>query len=348
MNDHIESNLIDVSIIIPTHNQKDNLREALFSLQELDYPRHKYEVVVIDDNSSDNTEKVIRQLRSKMKYPLVYKKLTRKNGISAARNLGMNLARGRIFLFSDDDCLFEPQWLQLITTPFSSAEVGAVGGPDRSPVTENIIARCIDYIFTSFIGTGGLRGYQKFRLGRYYPKGYNMAVPRKIISETGTFIENLQPGEDIELGYRIEKAGYKLVYQKEAIVWHKRRHSLKKHIIKMFQMGYHRIVLGCLHPGLLQIGHFIPFLGLQLLLLFSILAILLDTALYILLSVLLSYFSMILITSIIAGIKVRDLRLALFLIFLLPVHHFSHAAGVLFALCKLLIKGKSSFLHFMN
>jgi len=68
MNDKIHQ----VSIIIPTHNRKDSLKESLSSLSCLDYQKNKYEVIVIDDGSTDGTEEMLAKIWGSLSYPLKY------------------------------------------------------------------------------------------------------------------------------------------------------------------------------------------------------------------------------------------------------------------------------------
>ena len=317
-----------ISIIIPTRNQEKNLREALLSIKKMKYPEDKFEVIVIDDHSFDNTVNMLEQLKSDLEYDLKYQKLEDKTGISAARNLGTKLARGELLVFTDDDCLFEPNWLKLLSDAAQDEDTGAIGGPDKTPSPSGLLTKCIGYIFTSFIGTGGLRRGNKARLGKYYPKGCNITIPAIIFKKIGYFDEYLQPAEEIELGYRISKAGYKIKYLPEAFVWHKRRSSLKSYLKKMFGIGYIRIVLTSRHKDLFQLGHFIPFLGLMIILLMLILSII--NPLFLILPIFMTsvYFILILISSIIAIFVTQDVRVFFILILLFPLHHLTHALGI--------------------
>lgn len=332
------------SIIIPTCDRRDSLKENLLSLTWLDYPKNKYEVIVIDDGSTDGTEEMIAKMRDPLPYSLRYGRFKEKKGISAARNLGMNMASGGIFVFTDDDCLFEMKWLTFLLASFDSPNVGVVGGPDRTPREATFFSKCVGYLFTSFVGTGGLRGGKRFRVGRYYPKGCNMAVLREAIDKVGGFDEHLGPGEEIELGYRIEKAGYQIKFAPKAFVWHKRKITLKAFLQKMFKIGYTRVVLALKHKGLLRIGHMIPFIGILTVFSLLILSSIFPDALKALICMLSGYLLILLVSGVQAVFRIKDIR-ALFIIpLLIPLHHSAHGIGFLVAGTKHLLGFKNIYL----
>lgn len=337
----MEKTLPKISILIPTRNRIDSLRETLLSLTDLDYPRNKYEVIVIDDNFSDGTKEILVNIQDILPYSIRCKRLKDKRGPSAARNLGMQMAEGKIFVFTDDDCQFENRWLKEISAPFNNKNVGAVGGPDFAPERANFFSKCIGYLFTSFIGTGGLRGGSMLRVGKYYPKGCNMAVLKEAIDKVGGFDEKLAPGEEIELGYRVENAGYQIKFEQKAFVWHNRKLNLKTFLKKVFTIGFTRVLLANKHRGLLQIGHMIPFLAILTLLLLLILSLISPNAIKILIFLLGLYISILLISGIQAFIRIKDIR-ALFVIpLLIPLHHLTHGIGFLVAAMKYLLRLKN-------
>ena len=335
---------LQVSIIIPTRNRKDSLKECLLSLTHLDYPQNKYEVIVIDDGSTDGTEDMIIEIRDSLTYTFHYGRLKEKKGVSSARNLGMQITKGQIFVFADDDCLFEKGWLTNLLNGFNSPKVGAVGGLDRTPEDATIFSKCVDYLFTSFIGTGGLRRGEGLRVGRYYPKGCNMAVLREAVDCVGEFDEHLVPGEEIEFGYRIEKAGYKIRFVPGAFVWHKRRTSLRALLQKMFKIGYTRVVLARKHRGLLQIGHMIPLFGILTVFSLLILSLIFPYAFKVLIIILSIYLLTLLISGFQAFFRIKDIRVLFLIPLLLSLHHLTHGLGFLIAGIKHLLGFKNIYL----
>ena len=246
-----------VSVIIPTCDRKDSLKAALDSIARLDYPRNRYEVVVVDDGSVDGTEALVRELQGQVPMVLRYYRQEKK-GLSAAKNIGIRESRGEILAFTDDDCLLEREWLARLVQAFDSPEVGVVGGPDKIPGVSTAFAKCIDYSVTSFIGTGGVREGGVMRLAKYYPRGCNTALLKSLAEEAGGFDERFRVGEDIELVYRIRRAGYSIRYATEAFVWHKRRGSFRAFVRQIFSRGCWRAELGRRHRELLEVSYVLP------------------------------------------------------------------------------------------
>lgn len=249
--------LPSVSIIIPTLNRRKVLQEALLSLNGVAYPRDRLEVVVVSDGSTDGTEKMIKNIKGELNYKFKFIKERRK-GISHTKNVAIKNSQGEIVISTDDDCLFEKGWLKKLIKPFDSL-VGAVGGPDRAVQRQGVMAKSIDFAFSSFVGSGGIHGrFLKIKLGKFYPVGCNTAFSRKVLDKVGLFDENLAPGEDTDLNHRIEKAGFKLIYAPRAFVWHRPRTSLKTFIPYIFKRGAARVEIIHRHHQYAEVVYVLP------------------------------------------------------------------------------------------
>lgn len=219
-----------VSIIIPTKDRPRMLERALASIRDVDYPKDKMEVIVIDSSATTDTEGVVERFRNHLKFRLRYKRLNA--SLSKAKNLGIGLAIGDVVVTTDDDCTFPRDWLRKLLSPFNDPSVGIVGGPDLSHADDPFLSKCIDKALRSFFGSAGIHGFlpqenlaNVVRLSRFYPMGCNMAIRKKALSEIGPFLQ-IQPGEDTELCYRVKRAGYDIVCAREAFVWHSRRATI--------------------------------------------------------------------------------------------------------------------------
>lgn len=100
---------MEVGVIIPTYNKKERLKLALTSFINQSYPRERFEVVLIDDGSTDGTEDMIESLR--LPYKINYLK-QQNQGRSVARNLGIAHAKGKIIIFTDDDLILSPEFIE--------------------------------------------------------------------------------------------------------------------------------------------------------------------------------------------------------------------------------------------
>lgn len=330
--------LPSVSIIIPTLNRKNVLIEALLSLNNIDYPRNLLEVIVVNDGSTDGTKEEVEKIKKDLNYNFKFIKEKRK-GISYAKNVAIKKSYGEIIVSTDDDCLFEKGWLKKLIKPFKNPKIGAVGGPDRAIKNENVLAKSIDFAFSSFIGSGGIHGrFLKVKLGNFYPPGCNMAFRREVVKKIGYFDETLAPGEDTDYNHRIEKAGYKLSYVPKAFVWHRPRNSLARFIPYIFKRGKARVEIIRRHPQYAELIYYLPactvILGIVLLFLsfFSPLFFKIFSILFLL-------YTIILIS---AGVSAFRIYKNLIYIILVPplifCQHFFHGIGFIKGVLSLVIQ----------
>ena len=238
---------VDVSIIIPTYNRREELQKLLHSFTLQTLPQKKIEIIVIDDGSDDSTIEFLKEERDKG--TLTFSTQDHK-GPGAARNAGMKMAQGRVFVFTDTDCIPHPHWLKNLICPFEDEIVGAAGGPEVPDPEESILSRCFQFVMTSPLTTGGLRGAKK-RLARYYPRTFNMAITRKAYETVGGFKEWYH-GEDVEMSFRIKKAGFKLVYCEDAKVYHHRPATFSQFFLQLLRMGEARWLLFRTHRELME------------------------------------------------------------------------------------------------
>ena len=104
-----------VSVIIPAYNEEDTIGECLTSLENLDYPLDKLEIIIINDGSNDNTKNVITDFDQKLHFVLLE---TDGVGPSKARNTGLDCASGEYVAFIDADCAVDKDWLNELLKGF--------------------------------------------------------------------------------------------------------------------------------------------------------------------------------------------------------------------------------------
>ena len=137
----IEASLPFVSVIIPVKNAEKFLPACLKSLASLNYPKDKYEVIVSDSDSTDNTRDIALSMGMKV---------TRAAGpsVCAGRNSGFKQARGEIIAFSDADCIMDKDWLMNAVKYFKDSKVACVGGPSLIPEDETAFGKACGFIFS--------------------------------------------------------------------------------------------------------------------------------------------------------------------------------------------------------
>lgn len=243
------------SIIIAVYNRTEEIGELLKSAELLDADRSIFEIIFVDDGSTDGFDRFIREYESVS--GLNIKTIYQENkGPGAARNRGMETASGDYFIFVDSDCIFPTRWLAEIEKSVTKNSWDAFGGPDTAHSSFPPLLKAIDYSMTSFIGTGGTRGNKK-HIGKYYPRSFNMGISRKVYETIGG-MNRLRHGQDMDYSMRIYAAGFRVGLIPEAYVYHKRRTSIPKFYRQVFNWGVARINLSRRHPDTLRLIHLIP------------------------------------------------------------------------------------------
>lgn len=222
-----------ISVIVPTYNAANTIRDTIEALLNQNYPKNKYEVIFVDDGSNDDTVKIIKSYK---KVKLIKQK---HKGPAAARNLGAKKARGGILLFTDSDCVPSRNWIRDMIKPLKNSKIVGVSGTYRTLNKDSLIARFVGYEIS--------RNHEIMKKQKYidFIGSYSAAYRKDIFLKFGGFDESfpIASGEDPELSFRISKAGYKMVFQSKAYVYHRHPDTLWKFLKQQFWRGYWRVLL---------------------------------------------------------------------------------------------------------
>jgi O-antigen biosynthesis protein len=211
-----------VSVVICSYNGARTLDQCLRSMLAIDYP--DYEVILVDDGSTDNTQEIARR------YPDIRTIRQENLGLSEARNTGYRAASGSIIAYTDSDCFADPDWLTLLVHQLWITGANAVGGPNLTP-DDGWLAACVAVCPGQ--PTHVLENDQK---AEHVP-GCNFAVYRETLEELGGFQSRYRKaGDDVDMCWRIMQAGYWITFSPGACVWHHRRHSPRAFLKQ--QAGY--------------------------------------------------------------------------------------------------------------
>lgn len=241
------------SIIIATYNRLDEIRDLVASFEKVDFPTEDFELVIADDGSTDGTREYLENTEFNIDVRYFHQK---NKGPGAARNLGMDKARGEYYIFIDSDCTVPDDYLSRIDSEVDEGNLDAFGGPDTYHPDFPPLLKAINYSMTSFIGTGGTRG-SKRSVTRFYPRSFNMGIHRSVYEKIGG-MGSLRHGQDMDFSARIYKAGFKVGLIEDAFVYHKRRTNLRRFFKQIFNWGVARINLSKKHKGLLKPIHLAP------------------------------------------------------------------------------------------
>jgi glycosyltransferase involved in cell wall biosynthesis len=200
------------SIIIPTYNRPRQLATCLQALAQLDYPRDRFEVIVVDDGSPTAPDHVIAGVGRQIDVRLL-KQVNA--GPAAARNAGAAQAQGEFLAFIDDDCTPAANWLTVLAQHFNAAPEAMVGGRAINPLTKNPFTAASQLIHDIV--------YRHYNADPQHARFFgaaNLAMPAQRFRELGGFMPNFRTSEDRELCDRWHHHGLPMIYAPEAIISH--------------------------------------------------------------------------------------------------------------------------------
>jgi GT2 family glycosyltransferase len=212
-----------VSVVVCTHNGQRTLEECLARLATLTYPA--YEVIVVNDGAAKACAEIARR------YGVTLIE-TEHRGLSHARNRGIEAARGEIVAFLDDDAYPDPDWLHYVAALLRANGHAGVGGPNIPPEDDGLVAECV-----AAAPGGPIHVLVSDREAEHVP-GCNMAFRKDVLEEVGCFDERFRvAGDDVDLCWRLQKAGRTLGFSAGAVVMHRRRDSIRRYLRQQYGYG---------------------------------------------------------------------------------------------------------------
>ncbi len=220
-----------VSVIVPVLNGMPTLGQLLDQLAAQTYPLERWELVVVDNGSTDGSVEYLNQFCAN--HPWARLLHEERRGPSAARNTGIRASRGEILAFIDSDCIPGPTWLAELVSAFTDRTVWAAGGLLKSAAPTTLTE--------AFSARQEILNQEDFFKARPYKPPFlltaNFAARRAVFERIGLFEESLRVGEDADFCWRILDAGGKLALVRGAIVAHRHRSNLKSFARQMFYYG---------------------------------------------------------------------------------------------------------------
>lgn len=219
------------SIVIPTYARPAQLAVCLRSLQRLDYPRDRFEAIVVDDGDSAALDSVVAPFSEQL--PVIVLRQAHA-GPATARNTGGARARGQFLAFTDDDCTPAPGWLRTLAARFAAAPTNAITGQTFNALPNNLYAAA-SQLFASFLTS--LLNTAPNQSGFWTTS--NLALPADTFRALGGFNPTLPfaGGEDWELCLRWLAKGYRICYAPEAVVYHAHRMNFRTFWLQHFHYG---------------------------------------------------------------------------------------------------------------
>lgn len=214
-----------ISIIIPAYNAARTLPTCLKAFDTIVDPGQPWEIIVVDDGSQDNTAKVAQ------KFGVHLIQHAQKSGPAAARNSGIQQAKGDIICFTDADCEPTPDWLQQMIRPFSDPTITGCKGIYATR-QKSWTARFVQIEYEDKYDLLHRQTHIDFI------DTYSAAYRQQALLDIGGFDERIHYVEDQELSFRLAAQNYLMVFQPEAVVYHKHSNTLFKYGRKKFWIGF--------------------------------------------------------------------------------------------------------------
>jgi glycosyltransferase involved in cell wall biosynthesis len=223
------------SVVVCSYNGASTIRSCLQSLHKLRYP--SYEVIFIDDGSTDSTQEILKE------FPWVRNIRQENKGLSFARNVGINEARGEVVVYTDSDCEADEDWLYYLALALVRGGHAGMGGPNLIPDEGSWIADCVG------LSPGGPTHVMiDDRTAEHVP-GCNMAFYTAVLKQVNGFDSQFRKaGDDVDLIWRIQNSGRSIGFSPAAQVWHYRRNTVKAYLKQQRGYGEAEALLKYKHP----------------------------------------------------------------------------------------------------
>ncbi len=227
-----------VSFVITTFNNERTIDECLKSVFELNYPRDRLEVMVIDGGSKDSTVQIAE------KYPA--KVIVKPSNAPAAYNYAIKIANGDLIAILDADAKVEKNWLNKLVKYVKDPQVAGVSGGIETWNYQNVLPRCVGYDI-------------KYRYRRLLKNNsvkrlatMNLLLRRKVLEDVGGFDESLPTQYDTDICNRITSKGYRLIFEPDAKCYHFNRPTWWEYFKQQLQYGKNSLRLYLRCPKLIR------------------------------------------------------------------------------------------------
>ena len=227
----MEDRYLFFSIIVPTFNRPAQLTHCLQSLERLDYPRDRFEVIVVDDGSETLTEPIAYSFRNRLRITLITQT---HSGPATARDKGAMHAKGEFLAFTDDDCMPAADWLRALAARFTETPDIMIGGRTLNVLLDNPYSTASDllirYLYAYYNGNPAQAGFFT---------SDNLTVPKGRFRQLGGF-DMFFPrggGEDREFCERWLRHGFRMTYAPEVLIYHAHPLTLQSFCGQQFNYG---------------------------------------------------------------------------------------------------------------
>lgn len=317
-----------ITVAVPVRNEAKCIENGLHQLLSQDYPPNRFEIIVADGESTDDTVPLVREIAKCHDNVRVYSNPRRWS--SAGRNIGAQHARGDIIVVVDGHCeLADDQFLRNLADAFHTTGADCVGRPQPQDISDANAFQC------------AIAAARSSRLG-HHPDSHiyssqecfvpamsvGVAYRRHVFEELGGFDERFDACEDVEFNYRADCAGFRCYFTPSVAVRYRPRGNLRGLFRQLARYGRGRMRLARKHPETFSIKSFLPGLFVIGCIVGLGLALVWPWTRLFYLGVLLTYALIVLGTSIVVSIRQRKLSILPWLPLVFIAIHFGAGFGV--------------------
>jgi cellulose synthase/poly-beta-1,6-N-acetylglucosamine synthase-like glycosyltransferase len=222
--------------VIPAHNAARTVGACVEALLVQTIATSRYEVIVVDDGSTDDTAAVAARAGARVIG-------VSRAGPAGARNHGVRSSTGEIVLFTDADCVPAPDWIERMIGPFAAGADGVKGA--YLTRQRSLVARFVQAEFEERYDR--LARFERIDFVDTYSAGYR----RDVLVESGGFDSRfaLPSAEDVDLSFRLAQKGYRFVFEPRARVYHQHPATLRAYLTRKWRYGVYRAVVYRRYPG---------------------------------------------------------------------------------------------------
>jgi succinoglycan biosynthesis protein ExoA len=247
-----------ISVIVPVRNEAAFIADTLQQLLDQRYDAGRFEVIVADGQSTDDTRAIVTALQTR--YAHLHLLDNPRQWSSAGRNAAVRAARGDLIVLIDGHCqLKNPYYLQNVADAFAESSADCVGRPQPLDVTDaNRVQRAIAAARASRLGHNPASHIYSGRPGFVEPQSVAIAYRKSVFDTIGLFDERFDACEDVEFNHRVAKAGLICWFSPRVRVHYHPRATLRGLFRQMVRYGRGRVRLLRKHPETLSLSCLLP------------------------------------------------------------------------------------------
>ena len=218
--------MIKASVVIPVYNNPDGLKKVLASLVKQEFPKNEYEIIVVDNGSTDDTLDIAKTFTKNFPDLVQHFVENKIKSSYAARNTGIKVAKGNVIAFTDSDCIPDKNWLIEGYKSLIQNDVSMVAGKIKFTFKNSK-----PNIWEYFDAAGKLN-QKSYVENTGFGATANLFVRKLMFDKYGLFLSELESGGDYEFCRRLTQSGEVLLFAENASVYHPARSGFRSKLTK--------------------------------------------------------------------------------------------------------------------